>query len=69
MGTTLPQSRIALSAKNRQGKALNRQENDPWPQTVKQTHSIIEDREISFLGGFWHSWMISLEADRQGNYD
>jgi hypothetical protein len=41
---TLPQSQIALSAKNRQGKGLNYQGNDPWPQTVKQTHSRIEDK-------------------------
>jgi hypothetical protein len=41
---SLPQFRIALSAKNRQGKRVNRQGNDPWPKTVKQTHSRIEDK-------------------------
>ena len=34
--------RITLSAKNYQEKGLNRQGNDPWPQTVKQIHSRIE---------------------------
>jgi len=36
-----------LSAKNRQGKGLNRQENDLWPQTVKQIHSRRQGKLIS----------------------
>jgi hypothetical protein len=49
---SLPQSRIALSAKNHQEKKVNRQGNDPRPKTVKQTHSRIEDKGNWFPCGF-----------------
>ena len=39
---TLHQNRIALAAKNRQGKYQNRQGNDPWRPAAKQNPPRIE---------------------------
>jgi len=40
--SALPQTRIALAAKYRQGKYQNRQGNDPWRAAAKQSPPKIE---------------------------
>jgi hypothetical protein len=57
---SLPQSRITLSAQNHPGNDLNRQGNDPWPQTVKQNSVKGRKQEKIVFLAVWHSKMIFL---------
>ena len=58
MLSALPQTRIALAAKYRQGKYQNRQGNDPWRPAAKQNPPRIERQENS----------INLAASRQESF-